>query len=124
MIGWQRTWWFQYRCIASETGSGYNQAALLSMPLAKRLRLPHKAVLLIRTQARLKKQVLSLEERWESVRGVFATHPGSQVDNVRVLPIGPQSLGVLGRGKALLIARLHCPKLPSVQKTYGRAAQK
>src|SRR5437016_9443168 len=98
MIGWQRTWWFQYRCIASETGSGYNQAALLSMPLAKRLRLPHKAVLLIRTQARLKKQVLSLEERWESVRGAFATRPGSQVDNVRVLPIGPQSLGVLGRG--------------------------
>jgi predicted amidophosphoribosyltransferase len=28
---------------------GYNQAALISRPLAKRLRLPHKAVLLMRT---------------------------------------------------------------------------
>ena len=34
------------------------------------------------------------------------------------LPSGPQSLGVLGRGyKALLIARLHGPKLRFVQKT-------
>jgi predicted amidophosphoribosyltransferase len=81
-----------------ERERGYNQAALLSKPLAKRLRLPHKAVLLMRTRARPDKQVLSLEERWESVRGAFATRPRSQVDNVRVLPIGPQSLGVLGRG--------------------------
>jgi len=63
----------------------YNQAALLSKPLAKRLRLPHKALLLVRTRARPDKQVLSLEERWESVRGAFATRPGSQVDNLRVL---------------------------------------
>ncbi len=53
--------------------------------LAKRLRLPHKAVLLMRTRARLDKQVLSLLKRWESVRGAFATRPGSQVDNLRVL---------------------------------------
>ena len=64
---------------------GYNQAALISKPLAKKLRLPHKAVLLMRTRARPDKQVLSLEERWESVRGAFATRPGSQVDNLRVL---------------------------------------
>jgi competence protein ComFC len=68
-----------------EQERGYNQAALLSKPLAKRLRLPHKAVLLVRTRARPDKQVLSLEERWESVRGAFATRPGSQVDNLRVL---------------------------------------
>jgi ComF family protein len=68
-----------------EKERGYNQAALLSNPLAKRLRLPHKAVLLMRTRARPDKQVLSLEERWESVRGAFATRPGSQVDNLRVL---------------------------------------
>jgi competence protein ComFC len=68
-----------------ERERGYNQAALLSKPLAKRLRLPHKAVLLMRTRARPDKQVLSLEERWESVRGAFATRPGSQVDNLRVL---------------------------------------
>jgi ComF family protein len=64
---------------------GYNQAALISKPLAKRLRLPHKAVLLVRTRARPDKRILSLEERWESVRGAFATRPGSQVDNLRVL---------------------------------------
>src|SRR5260370_21748249 len=68
-----------------ERERGYNQAALLSKPLAKRLRLPHKAVLLMRTRARPDKQVLTLEERWESVRGAFATRPGSQVDNLRVL---------------------------------------
>ena len=68
-----------------ERERGYNQAALLSKPLAKRLRLPHKALPLVRTRARPDKQVLSSEERWESVRGSFATRPGSQVDNLRVL---------------------------------------
>lgn len=64
---------------------GYNQAALISKPLAKRLHLPHKALLLMRTKARPDKRILTLEERWESVRGAFATRPGSQVDNLRVL---------------------------------------
>jgi ComF family protein len=68
-----------------EKERGYNQAALISEPLARKLRLPHKAVLLMRTRARPDKQVLSLEERWESVRGAFATRPGSEVDNLRVL---------------------------------------
>ena len=35
-----------------------NQAALISKPLAKRLRLPHKAVLLMRTRARPDKRIL------------------------------------------------------------------
>jgi competence protein ComFC len=64
-----------------ERQRGYNQASLISKPLG----LPHKAVLLMRTRPRPDKQVLSLEERWESVRGAFATRPGSQVDNKRVL---------------------------------------
>ena len=34
--------------------------ALLSKPLAKRLRLPDKAVLLMRTRARREKQILTL----------------------------------------------------------------
>jgi len=68
-----------------ERQRGYNQAGLISKPLARRLGLPHKAVLLMRTRPRPGKQVLSLEERWESVRGAFATRPGSQVDNKRVL---------------------------------------
>jgi predicted amidophosphoribosyltransferase len=29
--------------------------------------------------------LLNNEERWEGVRGAFATRPGSQVDNLRVL---------------------------------------
>ncbi|HET8925466.1 MAG TPA: ComF family protein [Candidatus Acidoferrum sp.] len=68
-----------------ERDRGYNQAALVSIPLAKRLRRPHKALLLMRTRARPDKRILSLEERWESVRGAFATCPGSQVDNRRIL---------------------------------------
>ena len=68
-----------------ERERGYNQAALISNPLAKRLHLPHKTVLLMRTRARPDKRILSLEERWESVRGAFATRPGSQVDKLRVL---------------------------------------
>jgi len=68
-----------------EKERGYNQAALISQPLAKMLCLPHKAVLLVRTKPRPNKHILSLEERWESVRGAFATRPGSQVDNQRVL---------------------------------------
>lgn len=68
-----------------ERERGYNQARLISKPLARKLSLPHKAVLLMRTRPRPDKQILSLEERWESVRGAFATRPGSQVDNHRVL---------------------------------------
>jgi competence protein ComFC len=68
-----------------ERERGYNQAGLISKPLARKLGLPHKAMLLMRTRARPNKQVLSLKERWESVRGAFATRPGSQVDKKRVL---------------------------------------
>jgi competence protein ComFC len=63
-----------------ERERGYNQAALIARPLAKRLRL-----LSTRVRAGPDKQLLSYEERWESVRGAFATRPGSQVDNLRVL---------------------------------------
>jgi ComF family protein len=68
-----------------ERARGYNQAGLISKPLARKLGLPHKAVLLMRTRPRPPQQVLTLEERWESVRGAFATRPGSQVDKKRVL---------------------------------------
>ena len=68
-----------------ERQRGYNQASLISKPLARKLGLPHRAVLLMRTRPRPDKQVLSLEERWESVRGAFATRAGRQVDNKRVL---------------------------------------
>ncbi len=68
-----------------ERERGYNQAALIARPLAKMLGAPYKSVLLTRTRPRPDKHVLSHDERWESVRGAFATRPGSQVDNLRVL---------------------------------------
>ncbi len=68
-----------------ESERGYNQADLIARPLARKLGLPYRAVLLMRTKPRPDKHILSLSERWESVRGAFATRPGSQVDNLRVL---------------------------------------
>src|SRR5258708_18229764 len=68
-----------------ERERGYNQADLIARPLARPRKLPHRAVLLVRNRPRPDKTVLSLEERWESVRGAFATRPGSQADNLRVL---------------------------------------
>ena len=63
---------------------GYNQAELIARPLAKKLRIPF-VPMLVRIRPRPDKRVLSLEERWESVRGAFATRTGSQVDKRRVL---------------------------------------
>jgi competence protein ComFC len=70
-----------------ESERGYNQAGLIARPLAARLGVPYRAVLLVRTKPRPEKRILSFSERWASVRGAFATHPGSQVDNLRVLLI-------------------------------------
>jgi ComF family protein len=64
---------------------GYNQAELVAKPLVRKLGLPYRAVLLTRTKPRPDKHILRFEERWESVRGAFATRPGSKVDNLRVL---------------------------------------
>jgi len=68
-----------------ERERGYNQADLIARPLARKLDLPYRAVLLVRTKPRPDKHILSLEERWDSVRGAFATRPGIKVDNLRVL---------------------------------------
>jgi competence protein ComFC len=68
-----------------ERERGFNQAELIAREVAKRLRLPFRPVLLLRTKARPDKHILSNDERWRIVRGAFATRPGSQVDNKRVL---------------------------------------
>lgn len=68
-----------------EKERGYNQADLIAKPLARSLGLPCKSLLLVRTKPRPDKHILSLEERWDAVRGAFATRPGAQVDNLRVL---------------------------------------
>ena len=90
-----------------ERERGYNQADLIAKPLACKLGLPYRAVLLARTKPRPDKHMLSLEERWDSVRGAFATHPGSKVDNLTVLLVDDvmttgatldAAKGVTGRG--------------------------
>lgn len=68
-----------------ERQRGYNQAGLIARPLAKKLHLPYRPILLMRTKPRPEKELLSVAERWESVRGAFATQIGTRVDNLRVL---------------------------------------
>jgi predicted amidophosphoribosyltransferase len=45
-----------------ESERGYNQADLVARPLARKLRLPYRAVLLMRTKPRPDKHILSLSE--------------------------------------------------------------
>lgn len=64
---------------------GYNQAELIARPLAKRLHLKMATYLLVRTRPRPAKSVLTLKERWESVRGAYETRTGAKVDKLRIL---------------------------------------
>jgi ComF family protein len=64
---------------------GYNQAALIARPLARRLHLRQGAYLLMRTKPRPARLVLSRKEHWDSVRGAYATRKGLRVDKLRVL---------------------------------------
>jgi ComF family protein len=64
---------------------GYNQAELIARPLARRLGLPLRSYLLVRTKPRPEKLRLTRHERWETVRGAYALRQGAQVDNLRVL---------------------------------------
>lgn len=64
---------------------GYNQVDLFGKPLAKRLRLPYRPVLLVRSRPRPEKHLLRHDERWEAVRGAFAIREGRRVDNLRIL---------------------------------------
>jgi len=64
---------------------GFNQVDLFGHPLARRLLLPYRPVLLMRTRPRPEKHLLHLDERWESVRGAFAMRNGGRVDNLRIL---------------------------------------
>ncbi len=63
----------------------FNQVELFARPLARRLGIPYRPVLLMRARPHSEKQLLDCEGRWESVRGAFALKPGGQVDNFRVL---------------------------------------
>jgi ComF family protein len=64
---------------------GYNQAELIAKPLARVLGIPYRSYLLLRTRPRPNQLRLTRRERWETVRGAYATHKTAQVDNLRVL---------------------------------------
>jgi len=64
---------------------GYNQAELIARPLARLLRIPFRSCLLVRTRPRPNQLRLTRRERWETVRGAYATHKTAQVDKLRVL---------------------------------------
>jgi competence protein ComFC len=64
---------------------GFNQVDIFGRPLARRLRLPYRLVLLVRSRPRPEKHLLRYDERWEAVRGAFAIREGGRVDNLRIL---------------------------------------
>jgi ComF family protein len=64
---------------------GYNQAELIAKPLARLLRIPFRSYLLVRTRPRPNQLRLTRRERWETVRGAYATHKTAQVDKLRVI---------------------------------------
>jgi ComF family protein len=64
---------------------GYNQAELIAKPLARMLGIPFRSCLLVRTRPRPNQLRLTRRERWETVRGAYATHKTAQVDKLRVL---------------------------------------
>jgi ComF family protein len=64
---------------------GYNQAELIARPLADFLGIPFRSYLLVRTLPRPNQLRLTRLERWETVRGAYATHQGAKVDKLRVL---------------------------------------
>ncbi len=64
---------------------GYNQVELFARPLARRLHVPYRPILLMRSRPRPEKHLLNEEERWEAVRGAFVMRRGGRVDNLRVL---------------------------------------
>lgn len=64
---------------------GFNQAELIARPLARRLGLPLRAVLLVRTKPRPDKLKLTRKERWQTVRGAYAMRADTKIDKMRVL---------------------------------------
>jgi ComF family protein len=66
---------------------GYNQAELIARPLARALHLRLESRLLVRVKPRPPQLVLSRTERWQAVRGAYATREATQAENLRILLI-------------------------------------
>jgi ComF family protein len=72
---------------ARQRQRGYNQAALIAEPLARRLRIPCKPQLLIRMKARPEKLVLTHPERWDAVRGAYSAPLTDDVCGRRIIVV-------------------------------------
>src|SRR5258705_62561 len=59
--------------------------AQCARPLARLLGIPFRSYLLVRTRPRPDQLRLTRRERWETVRGAYATHSAAKVDKLRVL---------------------------------------
>lgn len=62
-------------------------AELIARTLARKLKMPLGAHLLVGTKPRPPRLLLSRRERWQTVRGAYEIRKGTQVDNLRVLLI-------------------------------------
>jgi competence protein ComFC len=78
--------WFQCPCTKTrQLERGFNQTEVLAKRIAKCLKLTYQGVLLVRKRPRPDKHLLTERERWEAVRGAFATRVGTRIDKKRVL---------------------------------------
>src|ERR1700686_1142512 len=68
-----------------QKGRRFNPVDLFGRPLARKLGLSYRPVLLKRERPRPEKHLLHFEERWEAVRGAFVIREGDRVDNLRIL---------------------------------------
>ena len=64
---------------------GYNQAELIAKPFARLIGIPFRSCLLVRTRPRPNQLRLTRRERWDTVRGAYATHKTAQVDKLSVI---------------------------------------
>jgi hypothetical protein len=77
-------------------------------PLDSKLCLPSRLIPPARNRPRPEKQVRSLEQRWESVRGGFATQKGSRVDNLGVLLVDDVMTTGATPGAGTRVVRSRC----------------
>ena len=82
-------WWptrlFQFRCTRFGGENGGLTRRIAVKTSRQTAQTAASGILSVRKRPRPDKHLLTSNERWEAVRGAFATRPGSQVDKQRVL---------------------------------------
>ena len=116
---------------------GFNQAELIARPLAKRLGLPLRSYLLVRTRPRPEKLKLTRQERWRTVRGAYAMRSEAKIDKLRVLLVDDvfttgatldacaRALRKAGAGRivAVTVARVTPEWLPAATSPFAEPAK-